>query len=627
MRLNFDLDQKSRQKFSRLGTWYILALSAIAIVSIAGQVLIQRHLADQVNDSQVVNLAGKQRMLSQRISKIVLMLGADQSLTERQEILTDLTDATHMWSVSQEGLQHGNDSLHLPGWNSPTVASHFKYIDSSYRQMYSSAASIIGVLQREPLAALPELEPHIAKILLREGEFLAGMDSIVRQFALEANAKVTSLRRMEYLLLIISLVVIIAEVLFIFRPTAVQVRRTVKKLRTSEKNSKKLLKEVGALYASLERSYEQLSVINQQIENPRLYAKADKGGNITFVSDNYAMATGYNQADKARRLSDLFAGMPDPDDWMDEIIDTVSDGNSWQGEVRFSNMQNRESWVSLIVQPVFTDTGDVELVVLGSDMTERKLAEQSMNKKNRAEIERLVNQQKFRSVLILEGQEEERKRIAMDIHDGIGQMLTSLKFQIESIESSENNVRQKISEADHLIKNVIKEVRKVTFNLKPTVLGDYGLQAALNVFTQEIAKLTDIRLEYKTTGETGRLPQKIENNIFRIIQEAINNAIKYSEADVIQIKLEQTDSDLIIVVSDQGKGFDTRLVEARSINIESGRGFFNMYERTEYVNGVLDIQSAPGEGTTVTLTVPIHQTPRDRSEVSSDALHISETHK
>jgi len=229
-----------------------------------------------------------------------------------------------------------------------------------------------------------------------------------------------------------------------------------------------------------------------------------------------------------------------------------------------------------------------------------------MRRKNRAEIDKKINQQKFRSVLILEGQEEERNRIAMDIHDGIGQMLTSLKYQIESIDPrSGEKAAQKIAEVDQLLKQVIREVRRVTFNLKPTVLGDYGLQAALNVFVQETAKLVDVKLVYKTNGELERLPQKIENNIFRIIQEAINNAIKYSEADVIEISLSQIDDNVVITVKDEGKGFDTRLVEARSVNIESGRGFFNMYERTEYVNGKLSIESTPGQGTTVTLVVPV----------------------
>jgi two-component system, NarL family, sensor histidine kinase DegS len=187
-------------------------------------------------------------------------------------------------------------------------------------------------------------------------------------------------------------------------------------------------------------------------------------------------------------------------------------------------------------------------------------------------------------------------------------MLTSLKFQIESIDVKKpaDEMQIKFQEIQQLITQVIKEVRRVTFNLKPTVLSDYGLQAALNVFVKEIAKLSDIELTYSAEGDTSlRLSQKIENNIFRIIQEAINNAIKYSEASRIEVSYRQTESAVVIAVRDNGKGFDEKLVEKRSVNIESGRGFFNMYERTEYVNGALEVKSEPGNGTTITLTVPI----------------------
>ncbi len=133
-------------------------------------------------------------------------------------------------------------------------------------------------------------------------------------------------------------------------------------------------------------------------------------------------------------LSQLFEGMENPGDWMDEVVDTVSEGNHWQGEVYFHDAKGGDCWIDMTITPVYNEQNDIEeLLVLGTDLTMRKQAERNMNVKSRAEIEKKINQQKFRSVLILEGQEEERKRIAMDIHDGIGQMLTSLKFQIESI--------------------------------------------------------------------------------------------------------------------------------------------------------------------------------------------------
>jgi len=602
MRLTQNFNAKSRPKFRHLGRWYILALSAIAAISILGQVLIQRHLADQFYDSQVVNLAGRQRMLSQRIAKVVLMLHSYQPSEEREHIADDLSDALHVWQVTQQGLLRGNDSLHLPGENSAEINEIFKSIEEPYNQIQSGAKGIIEQLAFHQQVSMGYLQPHINKVLNNEAAFLAGMDRIVQQYADEANHKITLLSRLEYLLLFISLVVIAAEVMYIFRPTAVQVTRTVKKLRNSEKDARKLLKEVGALYASLERSYEQLSVINQPVENPRLYAKSDAGGNVTFIADSF-----YEMAGKvtgAERLSDLFTGMSHPDDWMDEVVDTVSEGNAWQGDVRFQTRGGAECWVMLIIQPVQNDEGEQELLVMGANTTARKLAELTMNKKNRAEIDKLVNQQKFRSVLILEGQEEERKRIAMDIHDGIGQMLTSLKYQIESINPDDPQARQRIVDVDKLIKDTIKEVRRVTFNLKPTVLGDYGLQPGLKVYLHEMGKLTDVALIYETSGEIDRLPQKIENNTFRIIQEAVNNAIKYAGASKITVSLDKNDGEYLITVVDNGKGFDTRLIDERSVNIESGRGFFNMYERTEYINGKLEIDSNPGKGTRVILRVP-----------------------
>jgi len=608
MPLNTEPNSNSALKFRHLGTWYSLALSAIAIVSIVGQVLIQRHLRDQFSDSQVVNIAGRQRMLSQKITKNVLFLKDDQPAAERDQIFNELEQATSLWRTSQLGLQLGNDSLHLPSVNSERIVALFQKIEQPFSSIYNSALHIISNLSRDKLAPVTVLEADIRIIHNQEARFLSGMDAIVRQYALEANEKIDSLRTMEYFLFFISLFVITMEVLFIFRPTAIQVSKTVKKLRASERNSRKLLKEVGALYTSLEKSYEQLSVINQPVENPRLYAKADKGGNVTYISDTFMLLAGNTIADKAHRLSDLFPGIPEPNDWMDEVVETVSEENEWKGELKFQGSGAKEYWVDLIIQPVYQGQDQVEeLLVMGSNMTHRKHAEHNMNRKNRAEIEKMVNQQKFRSVLILEGQEEERKRIAMDIHDGIGQMLTSLKYQIESIDlKMTDTANKKIAEVDHLIKDIIKEVRRVTFNLKPTVLGD--LQAALHVFIQEISKLTDIKLNFKTSGTLERLPQKIENNIFRIIQEAINNAIKYSGAEKIDVVLQHTDATLLLVVKDEGRGFDPKLVEARNTNIESGRGFFNMYERTGYINGKLDIQSGPGEGTTVALSVPLsHQ--------------------
>jgi two-component system sensor histidine kinase DegS len=607
MTLDFNTQGKLKfNRFSKLGMWYVLALSVIATVAIAGQFFIQRHLQSQVSDSRVINLAGTQRYKSQWIVKMSLLLYADIDHKHFPDKIETLEKLLEQWKRGHYGLQRGDEGLKLPGGNSDQVKGMFVDLEPYFLAVYNSANEIISY-KKSGNDEAEKLKAAVATLLDNETVFLEKMDHIVYQYDYEARLKVDRLSKLEYVLMGISVVVILLEILFVFRPTTIQVNRTINQLMFSEKNAKNLSKEIGALYASLEKSYEQISIVNQPAENPRLYAKSDKGGNVTFVADAFTELSGRKISRDSIRLSDLLWGMNNPDDWMDEVVDTVSEGGMWQGELQFEGANHKRCWIEVIITPVYNDHHEVEeLIMMGSDITKRKSAEQNMNLKNRAEIEKKINQQKFRSVLILEGQEEERKRIAMDIHDGIGQMLTSLKYQIESINLKEGDkAEQKIAEIDQLIKEVIKEVRRVTFNLKPTVLGDYGLQAALNVFIQEIGKLTDIKLEYHTSGEIERLPQKMENNIFRIIQEAINNAIKYSEAQTIKIDLVKSANNLMITVRDEGKGFDMKLIEARNMNIESGRGFFNMYERTEYVNGSLTINSEPGKGTSVELTVPV----------------------
>lgn len=608
MNVNFEQGAKDGlHRFTRLGTWYILALSAIATVSIIGQLLIQNHLKDQRDDSRVVNVAGKQRMLSQKITKSLLLLPHHRP-GKRKKAAQDLHHSLTLWNVSQQGLLRGNDSLHLPGMNSAEVTRMFDDIDSHFEIMFSNANEVVRKLEKDSTLGYDQIKPNVEKVLEHEESFLAGMEKIVFQYDAEAHAKVSKLSTMEYFLLAVSILVILLEIIFIFRPTTLHVSRTISKLIDSEKNAKKLSKEIGALYASLEKSYEQISHINEPMENPKLFAKADRGGSVIFISQLFTNMTGITGEESAMRICDLFEGITDKNDWMDDVIETVSEDNHYQTQVRLHGQHSRDLWAEVVISPVYNDKGEIdELVIMGSDVTRQKSAEQNMSVKTKAEIEKKINQQKFRSVLILEGQEEERKRLAMDIHDGIGQMLTSLKFQIESINLNEGTqATKKLDEIQQLITQVIKEVRRVTFNLKPTVLGDYGLQAGLNVFIREIGKLTDIDLEYRVEGEsTIRLPQKMENNIFRIVQEAINNSIKYSEAKRIEVILNQSESEIEITIRDEGKGFDEKLIEARSVNIESGRGFFNMYERTEYVNGKLELKSSPGQGTTIRLTIPL----------------------
>lgn len=608
MTLKFDPEAHKPNQFAKLGMWYVLALSIIVLVAVIGQILIQRHLHKQDSDSRIVNLAGTQRYRSQSIAKTSLLLYHDMNHGRDPDQVQALDTLLGQWRRAHYALQNGDPSLDLPGDNSEPVRKMFSELEPYFLGIYESAHTILDY-KRGIHSDSAALQNAVRYLLENEYLFLRKMDQIVFQFDHEAKAKVATLSRLEYILLAVSIIVILLEIFFVFRPTTVQVNKTMNQLIASEKNAKKLSKEIGVLYASLEKSYEELSNVNLPPENPRLFAKTDRGGNVVFVSDLYTELAGVEEKISAIPLLEFFPDSGLTEEWFEEVIDLLSEGHTWQGVISFEATDKSRHWIDVTIVPSFNESAEIdEWLVLGTDITLQKRAEQSMIEKNRASIEKKVNQQKFRSVLILEGQEEERKRLAMDIHDGIGQMLTSLKFQIESIDFTKRTeeLQSKLYEIQQLITEVIREVRRVTFNLKPTVLSDYGLEAALNVFVREIGKLSNIELTYSSKAESSlRLSKKVENNIFRIIQEAINNAIKYSAASRIEVSLEQGESDLTISVSDNGKGFDEKLVEKRNANIESGRGFFNMYERTEYVNGHLSVRSEPGKGTTISLKVPV----------------------
>jgi two-component system sensor histidine kinase DegS len=256
--------------------------------------------------------------------------------------------------------------------------------------------------------------------------------------------------------------------------------------------------------------------------------------------------------------------------------------------------------------PVTIKKDESELLIICFDITERKKAVQEVERLNTANIENKLNQQKIISSKIVENQENEQNRIAREIHDGIGQMLTGLKFSLESINlDDKEKAIVKIEYLKKLSLDIIKGVRTATFNLMPPELSDHGINSALSKLTQELSKLTGKNiLFYNKSDFNTRLDSLIEINIYRLTQEAINNAIKYAESTHIIVQLSHSATLLSIIIDDNGKGFDVNAVEKKR-NSESGMGMLFMKERIQYINGRVFFNSIPNEGTRITFNIPI----------------------
>lgn len=200
---------------------------------------------------------------------------------------------------------------------------------------------------------------------------------------------------------------------------------------------------------------------------------------------------------------------------------------------------------------------------------------------------------------MLKGQEEERSRIAKDLHDGLGGLLSGTKLSFMNIKenlvlSPENSILFETSL--RMLDNTISDLRKVAHNLMPEALVKFGLLDAVRDFCDTIQSSSGIKIKYQQFGEQRKLTNTTEVFTYRIIQELVNNAVKHAEAKIILVQLTLAADKIGIAVEDDGKGFDKYEIFSKK-----GDGMENIKYRVQYFNGTLDIVTAPGNGTSINI--------------------------
>ena len=206
---------------------------------------------------------------------------------------------------------------------------------------------------------------------------------------------------------------------------------------------------------------------------------------------------------------------------------------------------------------------------------------------------------------LINAQEDERKRISRELHDETSQALTSLKVGLRLVEESADaaQVRKKLTELRALATQTLENVHQLAVELRPSLLDDLGLIAAIQRYTEEYSTEMNINVDSHASGfGEQRLPPEIEVTVYRIFQEALTNIVKHAEANNVSVVLSCHDSSLVVIIEDDGKGFDVNAV----ISSADGKrlGLFGMYERASLVGGKLTIESQPGAGTTIFLDIP-----------------------
>jgi two-component system sensor histidine kinase UhpB len=209
---------------------------------------------------------------------------------------------------------------------------------------------------------------------------------------------------------------------------------------------------------------------------------------------------------------------------------------------------------------------------------------------------------------VLAAQEDERKRIARELHDETAQALTTLLIRLKILERarSATEMRGQINELRELTAETLEAVRKLAVELRPATLDDLGLVAALEGYTDSYSSRNSVPVTFSADGfddREARLPPQVELVLYRVVQEALTNAAKHAGAHELRVELRRRHDDVVAAVEDDGQGFN---VDEMMRSRERGLGLFGMQERLALVGGQLVIDSSPGRGTRVHARVPSH---------------------
>jgi len=212
------------------------------------------------------------------------------------------------------------------------------------------------------------------------------------------------------------------------------------------------------------------------------------------------------------------------------------------------------------------------------------------------------------TIALLEGQETERQRLAKEIHDGIGPLMSTIRMNLDAVKSKLSYVPPKTQEQvgamDDLIQTVAADIRSISHALMPGALIDFGLVQALKGLCDKINQSELVKIEFHHRGFTERLDSNIELNLYRIAQELINNALKYAKAKEIVVQLIKRDIEIMLTVEDDGIGFDANKMDNV---LQNGIGMRNIKTRIDVLGGEFTIDSQQGKGVHATAEILLNK--------------------
>jgi PAS domain S-box-containing protein len=262
-------------------------------------------------------------------------------------------------------------------------------------------------------------------------------------------------------------------------------------------------------------------------------------------------------------------------------------------EIRYKGKNGSWRWIEGVGKNLLEDPSVSAIVINFRDITDRKVADEMLR-----EI----------PIRIINAQESERRRVARDLHDSVNQILSSVKFRMESVEERtqrrDKGLKDVVASAKFSLEKAMHEVRRISQNLRPSELDDLGVIPAVRSMCEEFGEVTKIDVDLKFLRFPKKLSPEIEVTMYRIIQEALSNVAKHSEATRLVIRCKRDHSRITLKIKDNGKGADQYEL-AVNPSKNSGMGMLNMRERAAYVGGTVSVHSSPKGGMEISVQLPL----------------------
>jgi len=332
--------------------------------------------------------------------------------------------------------------------------------------------------------------------------------------------------------------------------------------------------------AELKASLSELMDFKFALDESSIVAITDQKGMITYVNETFCKISKYSSEELIGKSHKIINSGYHSPDFFRNLWRTIGNGKVWKGEIKNRAKDGTYYWVDTTIVPFLNGKGKpYQYLAIRNEITGKKRAEE--------ELQRMMSK-------LIGIQEEERKKISRELHDGIGQNLYSLLIMINRLRTDSN--QQFIEQMETEISNIIDEIRQISWQLRPSILDDLGLIPAIRSFVNKFNEHYGLKTNF-TYKLQRRLDSEVETSIYRIVQEAMTNARKYAKTNEISLSIIEGENELDIVIDDHGVGFDPKAKR-------NGVGLFSMEERARSIEADFQVHSQINEGTTIKVKVP-----------------------